>query len=181
MIYADTNGYSVAGIIGANQYGVAPHASLINVKVIDNEGKLPSNKARVAEAIRDIIAEHNKNKELAKTDPNPWNFRGSVINMSFSWVGLANAISYEVIDANDAGISLYAAAGNQAENFGDRYPCANPQVRCIAAVDNTYNKYKKSNYGSTVDFVAPGVEVREYHSGSLVRSEALANRCPINR
>jgi subtilisin family serine protease len=86
-----------------------------------------------------------------------------------------------VIDANDAGISLYAAAGNQGENDSDRFPCADPQVRCIAAFDKTYNKWKKSNYGSTIDFIAPGVKVREYHPGSLVRSEALANRCSINR
>jgi hypothetical protein len=71
MVHADTNGCSVASIIGASQYGVAPHASLVNVKVIHDDGKLPNNKARVADAILDIIAEHKRNKQLAKTDPNP--------------------------------------------------------------------------------------------------------------
>jgi subtilisin family serine protease len=82
MVNADINGCSVAGIIGAKMYGVAPHASLVNVKVIQNNGLLPNSKAGIAAAIRDITAEHKRNKELAKTDPNPWNFRGSVINMS---------------------------------------------------------------------------------------------------
>lgn len=141
-------------------YGVAPFASLINVKVIDNNGKPPKT-LYIAQAIRDITAEHNQNKRKAKSDPNPWNFRGSVINMSFSWVGDGFALLDALIAANDAGISVFAAAGNQNEDYGDRYPCANVQTRCIAAVDATYNKWKASNYGNTIDFVAPGKDIRE--------------------
>jgi subtilisin family serine protease len=120
---ADSNEHSVAGIIGAEMYGVAPHATLVNVKVIDDLGK-PASPQMIAHAIHDITIEHNKNKEKSMKDPDSLEFRGSVINMSFGWVGSGSLLVNALIDANDTGISLYVAAGNQNEGYDDQYPCA---------------------------------------------------------
>nr|POE93445.1 subtilisin-like protease 3 [Quercus suber] len=163
--YTDATMADVRGHVGAEVYGVAPHVSLINVKVVDNSG-LVRDPGRVAQALIDITAEHIRNKKKAKSDPNPWNFRGSVINMSFTWLNHGSAVLYQLIAANAAGISVFGAAGNQNEDYGDRYPCANVQTRCIAAVDATYNKWKASNYGSTINFVAPGKNILSLHSSS---------------
>ena len=49
--------FSVAGIAGADQYGVAPWANLINVKVLDKDGY--GRRLRdFAQAIIDITAEN---------------------------------------------------------------------------------------------------------------------------
>jgi subtilisin family serine protease len=147
---------SVAGTIGAEKYGVASLASLINVKVLGKGSDI----GHIAQAILDIIKEHNENKK--KSGNGFWMFRGSVINMSLTWQGNAFGILYQLIDANDAGISVFAAAGNDNKDAKSYYPCANVQTRCIAAVDNTYNKAKFSNYGGVVNFIAPGKDIRKY-------------------
>ncbi|KAF2163842.1 hypothetical protein M409DRAFT_56957 [Zasmidium cellare ATCC 36951] len=167
---ADVRGHGthVAGIIGARQYGVAPNATLVNVKVLNNLRGVNREIGDVAQAIIDVTAEHNANKAKARNSKDPWMFRGSVINMSFRWVGDGFGILYQLIDANNAGISVFAAAGNDGDDYGDSYPCANVQTRCIAAVDSTYNKWKPSNYGSMVDFVAPGKDVLSLHSKSNI-------------
>ncbi|KAK5174880.1 uncharacterized protein LTR77_000016 [Saxophila tyrrhenica] len=89
-----------------------------------------SNAGMLADAIVDITAEHNANK--AKTDGAFWDFRGSVICMAVSW--------------------------NNNIDASNTYPCAVPVARCVVAVDNTYNKYEDSNYGSNVNYIAPGVD-----------------------
>jgi cerevisin len=149
---------SVAGIAGAKQYGVAPYADLINVKIFDRHGREGTN-AQVAQAVLDIIDEHKKNR--AKTGEKFWTFRGSIINMSWVLGDKPTVLLHQLIKANEWGISVFAAAGNENQDAHRSYPCANVQTRCIAAVDNTYNKASWSNYGSVVDFIAPGKDIRK--------------------
>lgn len=140
---------------------MAPNATLINVKVLDDNGGMQRNHGNLVRALIDIIAEHKKNKSLYGSKPLSKQFRGSIINMSFRWVGFdAGGILDQIIAANEAGISVFVAAGNDNEDASDVYPCANPSARCIAAVDNTYHKMKSSNYGRSIQFVAPGYKVR---------------------
>ena len=77
---------------------------------------------------------------------------------------------YAINAANEAGISVFAAAGNKNEDASNTYPCAYPGARCIAAVDNTYNKASFSNYGSVVTFIAPGQDTRKCLSSSNASS-----------
>ena len=100
----------------------------------------------------------------------------TVLNALRSWQGDAYGILYQLIDANDAGISVYAAAGNDNVNAKNTYPCANVQTKCIAAVDNTYNKAKFSNFGSVVDYIAPGKDIRKYAVGYVTLSRQML-RC----
>ena len=165
---------SVAGTVGAEKYGVASLASLINVKVLGKGSDL----GHIAQAIRDIITEHNDNK--AKSGNGFWTFRGSVINMSLTWQGNGFAVLYQLIDANEAGISIFAAAGNEDEDASNTYPCANVQTRCIAAVDNTYNKASFSNYGGVVNFIAPGNDIRKYTIGYNVLLRHMLRSSPTN-
>lgn len=81
-----------------------------------------------------------------------------IINMSFgSWFpsqALADAVRY----AADRGVLLVAAAGNGGTSLPD-YPAAFSNVISVAASDATGRKTWWSNYGSTVDFTAPGDQV----------------------
>lgn len=144
----------MAGIVGARVAGVAPAANLINVKIANNQRQ--ANSKQVAQALLDIIAEHKANK--AKLHPDFWDFRGSIINMSFGQIEDPMVLSSQVVAAEEAGIKIYASAGNNNIDAGRNrhYPCAYPGVSCIAAVDSSYRKTYFSNYGSVVDFLAPG-------------------------
>ena len=66
---------------------------------------------------------------------------------------------YEVEDANNAGVAIFAAAGNDNEDAFYTYPCAIPAVECIGAVDANYKKASFSNYGGSLNYVAPGVKI----------------------
>lgn len=149
---------SVAGIAGAKQFGVAPYADLINVKIFNRSGR-ESSYSNVVQAVLDIIDEHKKNR--AKTGEKFWTFRGSIINMSFVLTDDGTVLLNQLIKANEWGISIFAAAGNENKDAHRSYPCANVQTRCIAAVDNTYNKASWSNYGGVVNFIAPGENIRK--------------------
>ena len=50
------------------------------------------------------------------------------------------------------------------------YPCVSVHTSCIAAVDQNYNKMTTSDYGSKIDFVAPGKSIGKFtiHSARLL-------------
>lgn len=80
--------------------------------------------------------------------------------ISMSW-GLYNdvvALKTLIQQAAAQGIVLVAAAGNE----GDQslfYPAAYPQVISVGATDQNDARASFSNYGSTIDVMAPGVAI----------------------
>lgn len=66
---------SVAGAAGADYFGIATAANLINVKVMNKDNEIYL--ALVVEAINQIVAAH-QNKCLTLKG---WAFRGSVMNL----------------------------------------------------------------------------------------------------
>lgn len=91
------------------------------------------------------------------------NNNAKIINLSS--VGyLFNILEYNIIKhAMKKQIILVTAAGNDSMNL-DRspiYPCSYnlANVMRVGATDNNRRHYIKSNYGSRVDFLAPGVNI----------------------
>lgn len=68
---------------------------------------------------------------------------------------LFKAIEY----AHNSGVILVAAAGNSGTNASAHYPSAHPLVIGVGASDKDDKLANFSNYGSAVDFAAPGVEI----------------------
>lgn len=62
MIDYDGHGTHVAGIAGANHFGVAPGTNIINVKVICNGFSTKS----VIKVLNDVLNEHNANRKNKK-------------------------------------------------------------------------------------------------------------------
>ncbi|MBQ9016296.1 MAG: S8 family serine peptidase [Firmicutes bacterium] len=105
-----------------------------------------------------------------------------VINLSMSG-GYSNpartAMAEEVLkEAAARGVIVCGSSGNNRENM-DRaglyqFPAESPYVVCVGAIDNTGRMYRDENYGSRMDFTAPGAKVRvasaagqsEYHDGN---------------
>jgi subtilisin family serine protease len=81
--------------------------------------------------------------------------------MSFTFGRDPYTLLYQMIGANEAGIKLFAAAGNEKESISRlAYPCSYPQTMCVGAVDRSYDfAADYSNYGSVVEYLAPGTNI----------------------
>ncbi|KAL1853997.1 hypothetical protein Daus18300_011587 [Diaporthe australafricana] len=165
------HGTHIAGIIGAQKYGVAPWANLISVKVLGKGQEV----FRITQALVDVTAEHRANKSR---NPNgvPWRFRGSIVNMSFKWEGDGFAMLRELISANEAGITVFASAGNENKDSSRLcYPCSYPETECVGAIDRNYAFAHYSNYGGVVGYLAPGTDVL---SLGVEDDESLVSKVP---
>ncbi|MCM3186898.1 S8 family peptidase [Priestia megaterium] len=154
LVPNDGNGHGthVAGIAaaltenGLGIAGMAPSASLIPVRALDNSGNgLLSN---IANAITYST-----------------NAGAKVINLSLgssqSSITLENAVNY----AWNQGVVVIAAAGNEASST-PTYPAAYQNVIAVASTDNNDQKSDFSNFGTWVDVAAPGSTILSTYIGS---------------
>lgn len=81
--------------------------------------------------------------------------------MSIYWSDHNQAIRDLLIQAKEAGITVFTASGNYRLNLDKyhSYPCSYPETVCIAAVDWNYDFADYSNIGSAVAYLAPGTTV----------------------
>jgi uncharacterized repeat protein (TIGR02543 family) len=87
------------------------------------------------------------------------------MNMSFGGTGSSAVYSSTIDNAEASGISSIVAAGNNdidAESFA---PANVPAVITVAASDSNNSRADFSNWGSTVDIAAPGVDIQSAKVG----------------
>lgn len=140
------HGTHVAGIIGAidNQIGcigIAPHCTLVPMKVLDDAGG--GSFLAIENAIRKCI-------ELGDID---------IINMS---LGAPNpppgdSLHNAIKEATSKGIIIVAAAGNNASKVN--YPAAYDEVIAVAALNDKGEMAHFSSSDERIDSVAPGVDI----------------------
>jgi len=149
--YGDDNGHGthIAGIIGANHNdiginGLAPKSNIYAVKVLDQNGN---------GYLFDIL------------EGLSWSIKNNmdVINLSFG-TDQNSPLLEEIIDeAYKKGITVVASAGNEgtANGLGDSmtYPGKIEKAISVGAVDNNLRRAYFSGTGSSLDFVAPGVNI----------------------
>ncbi|HBA93825.1 MAG TPA: hypothetical protein DCZ02_04335 [Ruminococcaceae bacterium] len=88
------------------------------------------------------------------------NDKPDVLNMSFGGYGEPLAIETQLLnELKESGISLFASAGNENLDTADSTPANDENVFAVSAYDQRGNKCWFSNYGTTVDMAAPGVNV----------------------
>jgi thermitase len=86
------------------------------------------------------------------------NNRAKAINLSLGSEANSRILEHDVDYAWDHGVVVVAAAGN--ENTGrPSYPAAYERVISMAATDESDKRARFSNYGTTVDVSAPGVQI----------------------
>ncbi|GAA3946924.1 S8 family serine peptidase [Allohahella marinimesophila] len=83
-----------------------------------------------------------------------------VINLSLGSPGNSVTLSNAVKAANDAGVVVVAAAGNDSTS-APFYPAAFPEVISVGAVGLDLVKAPYSNFGSTISLVAPGGNIQQ--------------------
>lgn len=81
-----------------------------------------------------------------------------IINMSFGNYTGSQVMAMVIAEAAEAGAVLVAAAGN--DNSEDPfYPASFPEVINVGAIDANDLRTSFSNYGSTIDVMAPGINI----------------------
>jgi len=128
-----------AGIVG-----MAPGCSILPIRVDLHGGMYPNR----ADAINFVTSIANRYTHVV---------------MSCSWRTSGNvaAIQSAIVNANNHDILVCVAVENRNQDtdlFPD-YPGAMPEVLSVAATDHRDARASFSNYGSTVDVSAPGVNI----------------------
>ncbi|MGH2767564.1 MAG: S8 family serine peptidase, partial [Actinomycetota bacterium] len=139
------HGTHVAGIAAAADndvgvLGVAPEATILPVRVVDDRGI--GLDTTISQGIQ-YAAENG----------------ADIINMSLGIYALSSTVQRAVVRASERGATLVAAAGNEYYYSIPVYPAGYPSVISVAAGRRrALEKTWWSNWGN-VDFVAPGEEV----------------------
>lgn len=148
----DDNGHGshVAGIIAAinnslGVVGVAPSASLYAVKSLDRNGS-----GWLSDIIEGIQWSINNQMEI--------------INLSLSTKSNILTFSDAIRAAQNAGIIVVAAAGNNGDVVN--YPAAYPEVIAVSATDSNNNLASFSSRGPEVDLATPGVNIKSTYKDS---------------
>ncbi len=169
-LYEDVSGHgtSVASIIGAKDNGVGvtginPNAELYSVKVLDDEKK--ASLSRVIEGIywcmdRDV----------------------DIINMSFGTEVRSEILEQVIREADEKGILMVAAAGNQGGGAGTstvEYPAAYEEVIAVGAMNPQGKTSEISSVGEEVDLMAPGeaVPAAGYYD-EIIKTEGTSMAAP---
>lgn len=127
------HGTHVSGIIADNTDN---NIKIMPLKVMDSNG----NMYKSSEIAAIIYASQND---------------ADVINISLGSNDYSDTERQAIIDAKQKGIIVCAAAGNS--NVGTtEYPAAYDEAIAVASIDKTLTKSSFSNYGSKIDFAAPG-------------------------
>ncbi len=143
------HGTHVAGIIGAlnngiGVTGVASGATLVSLRVLDQEGE--GKVSTILQAINHVYRNGQS---------------GDVVNLSLGGEGISAALEKAIRQTADRGILFAIAAGNEKVLVSTVSPARvdHANVFTVSAMDRTEQFASFSNYGPEVDFCAYGVRI----------------------
>ncbi len=168
--YPGDHGTHVAGIIGAAKdngiggHGINPNAKLLPIDVFN--GKDGANDFVIAQGILYAIEQG-----------------ADVINMSLGGYGESPLMKEAVQTAIDKGVTIVAAAGNEStDNYS--FPASYEGVISVGSTNDRNKLSSYSNYGPSVDLVAPGEEIYstvhdETKGSSFVKFSGTSMASPV--
>ncbi|KAF5675078.1 subtilisin [Fusarium circinatum] len=141
----DGHGTHVAGTIASKTYGVAKKANILALKVFDGD---ESDTAIVLDAFNWAV------NDIIKKD-RTWR---AVINMSLGGEK-STAFNKAVDTASKKGVVTVVASGNDAIDAAKESPGSASTAITVGAIDSNWAVADFSNWGKTVDILAPGVGI----------------------
>ncbi|WP_339260798.1 S8 family peptidase [Lysinibacillus sp. FSL K6-3209] len=168
--YTGDHGTHVAGIIGAAKdnniggHGINPNAKLLPIDVFN--GEEGANDFVIAQGILYAIEQG-----------------ADVINMSLGGYGESPLMKDAVKQAIDKGITIVAAAGNESTDEYS-FPASYEGVISVGSTNDINKLSSYSNYGPSVDVVAPGEEIYstvhdEKKGSSFVKFSGTSMAAPV--
>lgn len=164
---AQGHGTHVSGIVAANLNngkggsGIAPEASLYVYSVSS------SSSITMAAEVRAV------NKAIAD--------QVDVINMSLGGAYFTDVENTVIQAAYNAGIAVFAAAGNEATN-GKAYPASYDNVCSVASLQQNGKKSSFTNFNDAVDLAFPGSDIYSTGNGGTseyVMKSGTSMACPV--
>jgi aqualysin 1 len=154
----DCNGHGtfVAATIGGNQYGIAKKANLRSVRVLDCTGT--GTASNIIAGINWITANVKK---------------PALVNVSLG-SSTNSSVDSAVQTSINSGITYVIAAGNNNADASGTSPARVTAAITVGAMDQNAKRASFSNYGSVVDFYAPGVNIYSAFKSSDT-SQAMSN------
>jgi subtilisin family serine protease len=140
------HGTHVAGTVGSKTYGVAKKTKLFAIKVLSNSGA--GSTSGVMAGIN-FAANDAKSRGCAK---------GAVANLSLGG-SKSSALNTAVARAVATGLFVVAAAGNAATDASNTSPASEATAFTVGATDSSDQFASFSNFGASVDILAPGVSI----------------------
>jgi subtilisin family serine protease len=137
------HGTHVAGTIGGATYGIAKGVRIVAVRVLDCAGA--GLNSWVIAGIDWVTGDH---------DPG----EAAVANMSLGG-GKSTALDQAVRNSITDGVTYTLAAGNETEDACTGSPSGVTEAITVGATDSTDRRADFSDFGSCVDFFAPGVNI----------------------
>ena len=149
----DLNGHGThcAGIAAGSEYGVAPMATPVSVKVIGEDGFATT--ADIIEGLTWIAA------DVAAMESRQGKRTRTVVNMSLGGPGAVRSMELAVSSAIEDGIPIVIAAGNSFEDACGFSPARVNEAITVGATDSSDRLASFSNWGACVDILAPGVDI----------------------
>ena len=139
----DGHGTHVAGTIGGATYGVAKAVNLVAVRVLDCNGS--GAWSWVINGIDWVTQNHQAGQP-------------AVANMSLGG-GAFQSVDDAVTGSIADGVTYSISAGNSNANACNYSPARTPNALTIGATGSNDARASFSNYGSCVDWFAPGVSI----------------------
>lgn len=167
----DENGHGthVAGIIGAKNNnlgitGVASGATLVSLRVLDDEGE--GRLSGIIQAVNYVI-QHGR--------------AGDVVNMSLGGDGISTTLERAITQGANAGILFAIAAGNDGKAVENYSPARvnHANVFTVSAMNQNNQFASFSNYGTSIDVCAYGVRIRStYPNGRYATLSGTSMAAP---
>ncbi|MCI6715510.1 MAG: S8 family serine peptidase [Lachnospiraceae bacterium] len=168
------HGTHVAGIIaalenGTQGVGVAPKAEIFDARVFGTSNNSGTD-ATILAAINYLIGEE---------DPeNPTSPIVDIINMSLGGPGYSSLLQYAMDKAYQKGVIVFASTGNDGGSLM-MYPASFNHVIAVAATDTNNQRAYFSNYGSSTDLAAPGVNIYSTLNSGYASKQGTSMACPV--
>ncbi|MES1910302.1 MAG: hypothetical protein MHM6MM_002922 [Cercozoa sp. M6MM] len=144
----DCNGHGthVAGTIADKLYGVAKEANVVGVKTLNCNGFGAS-----LGTLNSIAWASEQHKKSGK--------KFSVANISIDGF-ISPAMNDAIAAASETGVVFVVAAGNSDEDACMRSPASASAALTVGATDRNDQLADFSNWGTCIDILAPGVDIR---------------------
>ncbi len=157
----DNHGYFIAGAAGAIDnasgiVGVAPGVPVHSFVVTDANGLIQL--STVVQALDEIVSRKNATPSVPM-----------VVNISLGTDVQStayNALDEAVEAASSAGVVVVVAAGNEGKDAATISPAHAASAITVGAYDATDDFAWFSNYGASVDILAPGVNIESLNEGA---------------
>jgi subtilisin family serine protease len=152
------HGTHVSGTIGGTTYGVAKGVKLVSVRVFPCSGGTAT--SNVVAAVDWVTNDHTAGQR-------------AVANMSLGGP-VSAALDTAVSNSINDGVSYSVAAGNSGADACNQSPADVAAAMTIGATDSADQRASFSNYGSCVDWFAPGVNIPSSWIGSPTATNTIS-------